>query len=111
MEVTCERSQSTVAMPVQSPKHAPGITVMEAGHPFIDCSKVQKAKQALPISSQPKPSMVRRSLHPENAHVPIFLTSSIPSRALMPERENADVTTVVMAEPLRKLRLVRPLQR
>ena len=61
MDVTCERSQSTVVMPVQWAKQDAGITVMEAGHPFIDCSKVQKAKQVSLISSQPKPSMVRRS--------------------------------------------------
>jgi hypothetical protein len=33
-------------MPVQSWKHKAGITVMEAGHPFIDCSKAHKTKQA-----------------------------------------------------------------
>jgi hypothetical protein len=83
---------------------------MEAGHPFIDCSKMHQAKQQVPISSQPKPSMVRRSLHSEKAQSPIFLTPSIPCRVMMPDPQNAHSPMVVMAEPLRKLRLVRPLQ-
>jgi hypothetical protein len=83
---------------------------MEAGHPFIDCSKRQRAKQLSPISSQPRPSMVRRSSHSSNAYSPIFLTSSIPRRESMPESANARNPTVVTAESLRKLRLLRPVQ-
>jgi hypothetical protein len=83
---------------------------MEAGHPFIDCSKVQDMKQPVPISSQPKPSMLRRSLQWAKACLPIFLTSSIPCSEATPELSNACCPTVVMAESLRKLRLVRPLQ-
>jgi hypothetical protein len=71
MDVTCERSQSTVVMPVQLRRQYAGITVMEAGHPFIDCSKVQKEKQLRPISSQPKPSMVRRSTQLAKVPMPI----------------------------------------
>jgi hypothetical protein len=40
MDVTRERSQSTAVVPVQPTNVLAGITVVEAGHPFIDCSKM-----------------------------------------------------------------------
>jgi hypothetical protein len=82
MDVTFERSQSTEVMPVQYQKHCTGITVMESGHPFIDYSKKHWAKQYSPISSQAKPSMVRRSLQFAKAPRPIFLTFSTPRRLM-----------------------------
>jgi hypothetical protein len=85
MDVMCERSQSTRTMPVQQWKHAAGITVMEAGHPFIDGSKMHKVKQPSPVSSQPKPSMLCRSLQYAKAHAPIRLTPSNPCREAMPD--------------------------
>ena len=44
------------------------------------------------------------------AQMPIFLTPTIPCRVTMLVPVNARYPTVVMAEPLRKLRLVRPMQ-
>jgi hypothetical protein len=89
-----------------------GIIVMEAGHPFIDRSKMQPVKQLSPISSQLKPSMVRRDLQRAKAHKPrrTSLTLSTPCRVMTPEPENAQSPTALTAEPLSKRRLVRPLQ-